>query len=199
MMRGLFLLLLCLITLPALASSGQKSAPALLDPKDEKPLTASELSTYFKDCKYNIPRRFTPDAREHFCGCTALKLKDEKFRPSELKAMSQPKNFVITNKTFERYASRVVAPCLDMPTEQIEYLTCVLDSSIDPRINYIPGYCTCVARKMKAHVRKNAAADILLSFGTKNFVYSDPMDAMWNNSNYLKTLNKAQKTCITGG
>lgn len=186
------------MSLPALASS-QKSTPALLDTKEEKPLTQAELSRYFSDCKYNIPRRFTPDAREFFCGCTATKLKEEKFLPSELKAMQSAKNFVITNKTFEKYASRVVAPCLDMPTEQIEYLSCLLDSSVDSRISYIPGYCTCVARKMKSYVRKNAAADILIGLGIKNFVYSEPVEVLWNNVNYLRKLRQSRKECITGG
>jgi hypothetical protein len=194
----IFTVCLLLPAIVAVASSG-KPAPAVTNSVPAaKPITNSELKKYFDDCVYHIPPRFTPDAREYYCGCTMSKIKEKKFTQADLDIVLKKDNWTNTNKIFGRFVTDVSAPCLDFPTEQIEYLSCVLDSSIDARINYVPSYCKCVATKMKQHARKYSAPEIMLGLGPKNYVYRDPLEAMWNNVNYIKASSRSRDECLLG-
>jgi hypothetical protein len=178
------------------SSTAPSPAPALESPKAEKPLTMAQLKTYVDDCNYHIPPRFTPDAREYYCACTMKKLDEHRFTQSHLNQLKNSKSWVASNPLFESFASNVMAPCLDFPTKQIEYLSCLLDSSNDYRIGKIQPYCNCTTKKIVNYVKKNAAPDILLSLGRKNTLYRDPIEAMWNNINYIKAADRARDECI---
>lgn len=203
-MRLIAILLLFCLCLPAISMAGSgtttqtQSQTNVATAKSTQPISNKDLKQYFDDCVYHIPPRFTPDAREYYCGCTMSRIKDKKFTKADLDIVTNKNNWSSTNKTFQRFVIDVSAPCLDFPTEQIEYLSCMLDSSIDRRIEYVPGYCKCVAGNMKKHVRKNAPAEILLGLGPKNYVYRDPLEAMWSHVNYIRASSRSRDDCILG-
>jgi hypothetical protein len=190
------LCLFLIVSAGAMASGTKTPAPILETPKAEKPLSMAQLKTYVDDCNYHIPPRFTPDAREYYCACTMKKLDEHGFTQSHLNRLKDSKSWVASNKLFESFASNVMAPCLDVPTKQIEYLSCLLDSANDYRIGKVQPYCNCVSKKMVSYVKKNAAPDILVSLGRTNTLYRDPIEAMWNNINYIKRADRTRDECV---
>lgn len=100
------------------------------------------------------------------------------------------------NKTFEKYITTAVAPCLDMPVEQIEYLECLLDTTVDIRVRYIPPYCQCVARKARQHAEQFADAEIITRLIQYPSGFKDPVNALWDNPRYIGAKSQARNDCI---
>lgn len=198
------LLIFCLMCLyPAISIAAdtitQKSAANLTaPPATNTPITNAQLQKYFDDCVYKIPPRFTPDAREYYCGCTMTNIKAQKFTQSDLDTLKNKKNWIAANPTFERFASKVMAPCLDQPVKQIEYLSCLLSSETDYNMHSPPQFCSCYSTKMKKHASKFAAPEMLLQLGSKNNFYRDPLDALWANRDYVRATLTAREDCIIG-
>lgn len=145
-------------------------------------------------CLAKVPERFTPDAHHTYCACTSAATQGT-VRLGELAEMQKKENRVIGNKTFENYVQNVVAPCMEMPVEEIEYLYCVLYKSNDLRISYIPTYCKCVGKKMRDHVKKLASANILLELANTTRMKSDPIQALWKSEDYQRALENSRDSC----
>lgn len=199
----LFIAVLLLSTLafasgaPASAQQSQSAAPKLqaLDAGDNDPIPSKIINDMFASCKYNIPERFTPKAREHYCACNAAAVQGN-FVMKEYKELQTASGRKPTNKLYEKYITTAVAPCLDVPVEQIEYLDCVLDTMIDIRVRSIPPYCKCVALKAKAHVVQFGDAEIMTRLIQYPKGFKDPVNALWDNSKYLRAKVQAKNDCI---
>jgi hypothetical protein len=100
------------------------------------------------------------------------------------------------NKTYEKYLATAVGPCMDIPSEQISYLECLMDTSTDIRIGQPLQYCRCISRKVRKHVEKAAAPDIITRILTYPGVFTDPTDALWDSREYNISLSQARDTCL---
>lgn len=145
-------------------------------------------------CLSKVPERFTPDAHHTYCACASAATQGT-VRLGELAELQKKENRVIGNKIFEGYVQNVVAPCMEMPVEEIEYLYCVLYKSNDLRISFIPTYCQCVGRKMSEHVKKLGSANILLELANTTRAKGDPVQALWKSENYQRVLEESRDSC----
>ncbi len=210
-MKRALLILFLLMAFPALsfAQTQKKAAPSfetlkttpapapeLKGPTEENgPVSNDTINTYYKDCRYNIPERFTPKAREYYCACNAAATQGN-FLMKEFTELQKPETRKAQNKLFEKYVTKAVAPCVDQPVRQVEYLECLMDSSLDLRIGYVPGYCNCVSKKISEHAAKYADVEILTALYRYPDNQTDPVDALWKDSKFISTKSKAYDECI---
>ena len=89
-------------------------------PRDVIP---NDIATKIYDqCLSKVPPRFTPDGHQYFCTCTAAAIQGN-LRLSELREIQNKRNWKLGNKAFEKYIHTSVIPCLDMPVNDIAYLS----------------------------------------------------------------------------
>ncbi len=200
MKLALFICLIWMTSLSGLAHASANSAPApklTVENEETGPISIELANKVYENCLFHIPSRFTPEAREYYCACNAAALRGN-FKMDEYRDLQRQSNRKPGNKTFDKYIHTAVAPCLDMPVEQIEYLACLLDMSNDVRVGYIPGFCGCVAKKMKTHAKALGEAEIMERLASDPN-YKDPVDALWNNMTYLRTKYSSRNECLLEG
>ncbi|PZP54546.1 MAG: hypothetical protein DI586_09590 [Micavibrio aeruginosavorus] len=201
MKLALFICLMFLAALPGLAfaSSNAPPAPKLkVENEENGPISIELANQVYENCVFHIPSRFTPEAREYYCACNSASLRGN-FKMNEYRELQRQSNRKPGNKSFDKYIKTSVAPCLDMPVEQIEYLACLLDTSNDVRVGYVPGFCGCVSKKMKTHAKAMAEVEIMEKLSSDPNAFKDPVDALWNNTLYLRTKYNSRDECLLEG
>ncbi len=169
----------------------EKLPPAI----QKKDMISKEVATaIFKQCRSFYPRRFTPSALDTYCDCsmTATQLA---LTSQENVDLQDKKNQVITNPVYQKYVTYVVAPCMDMATQDIEYLGCALDRFADSRVANLPRYCQCVGREARDHVTEFGDVDIMITMKTNPRV-TDPFEALWMNDKYMQSVRNAKDKCL---
>lgn len=157
-----------------------------------------ELVTKISDrCLSKVPPRFTPDAHQYYCACTAAATQ-AMIKMSELRELQKIENWKLGNPVFEKYVHEVVAPCIDMPVDDMEYMSCVLNRETDWRIDSIPLYCKCVSRAVKEHVTKYGEGEMMIEWGNPNKRFDSPLSALWHSDTYNYYKQKYSGQCIGG-
>ena len=199
MIRALVICLILITLSGAAFATSSTPAPRLkLENEEDGPIPSKTINDVYESCLYHIPARFTPEAREYYCACNSASLQGN-FRLSEYRELQRQSNRKPGNKTFDKYIKSSVAPCLDRPVEQIEYLACLLDMSNDVRVGYIPGFCGCVSKKMRKHAEALGEAEIMAKLAQDPSAFKDPVDALWNNPKYLSTKYSSRDDCMLEG
>ena len=199
MMKLVIFILCMMIATPGFATSQKSVTPKLKVANEESgPIPSNIINDIYENCLFHIPQRFTPEAREYYCTCNSASLQGN-FRMNEYNDLKKISNRKPGNKLFEKYINLAVAPCLDVPVKQIEYLACILDTSNDIRIGYPLSYCSCVSDKMKAHAKALGEAEIMTKLAQNPGAYKEPLDALWNSQNYLSAKYKSRDDCILEG
>lgn len=187
---------MCLWTAPALAQQaparGQLEGAGVLDP--DGPIPESVISQYYKQCRSYYPPRFMPDSLEYYCTCTSVAMRDT-MTGAEYENLQKRNAKKVGNPVFEKYISKIVAPCLDKPTEDLEYFSCVLDRDADERLSSIPRYCKCVSSKMRSHVNRFGDADMMISLSQSNSA-NDPFEALWSSTDYMRAKITSREQCL---
>ncbi|HNQ92303.1 MAG TPA: hypothetical protein PKI93_05160 [Alphaproteobacteria bacterium] len=162
-------------------------------PEDKIP---NEIGDKLYDrCLSKVPPHFTPDAHYNYCACTSAATVAT-MKMSELRGIQSQKSWKLGNKAFEKYVGEVVAPCLDMPVEDMEFMSCILYRGNDWRINRIPQYCKCVSVGVREHVKKFGESELMIEWGTPNKNYDSPLEALWNSPEYNRNKNDVRERCI---
>lgn len=202
MMRAALLALLCLILssgVPAMAQDASAPTKGMLEkvaPLVEKKdmMSQAMANTLFKQCRAFYPRRFPPSALDSYCECSGAATQAV-MTSDEYTSLQDEKNRVVTNPVYEKYVTYVVAPCMDTPTQDIEYYACIMDRFADMRINHIPRYCQCVGREMRDYVRQFGDTDMLISLKTNKRV-TDPFEALWLSDAYVEKTRNSRDKCV---
>jgi hypothetical protein len=197
-LRGAFILLLAIMLFRpavAVAAAGGPAPQLSTEGEENGPIPAKEIGDYLANCKFNIPARFTPDAREYYCTCNAAAVQGN-FLMKDFRALQNRNNQRVGNALFEKYMSVAVAPCMDFPAQQIEYLGCLLDHSLDPRIRYVPGFCSCLGKKVRNHVQEYGLSDMMLRYGTYRDTFRDPVNSLWDSRSYVRARLRARGSCL---
>lgn len=160
---------------------------------DQIPLeTVNKISD---KCLSKVPPRFTPDAHQYYCACTAAATQAT-MKQSELRDLQKFENWQVGNKTFEKYVHEVVSPCLDMPVDDMEYMSCILNRSNDWRIDNIPMYCKCISRAMREHVAKIGESEMMIEWGDRGKSYDSPLSALWFSDSYNQHKRQSGRQCV---
>jgi len=146
-------------------------------------------------CLSKVPPRFTPDAHQYYCGCASTATQAT-IKMKELRELQSQKNWKLGNKTFEKYIHNVVAQCIDMPVEDMEYMNCILYRGTDWRIDRIPQYCKCVSNGARKYVKDFGEADLMIEWGDTKRTYESPLDALWYSRGYNNKKREVSENCI---
>lgn len=168
-----------------------------LDEVESEHPSAKLTNKVYDRCLSKMPTRFTPDALQYYCACSAAAIQAN-LTVKDLKDLQNEKTRKAGNTTFEKYVTQTVSPCIDMPVEDIEYLYCVLYRSNDWRISYIPRYCKCVSNTTREYVKTYGDADIMISWGSNSKDFKDPFEALWDSSSYQSKRDQIREECAAG-
>lgn len=185
---------------PSLAQGIQteSASDAIQQPKD--PVPASEIVTprtakiYMDKCLSKIPRKFTPDAHEDYCLCSAAKLRTD-FTNSDMEALSTPASRKPGNPAFEKFIEKIVSPCMEKPIIDISYMQCIMDRSMSPLIYSIPAYCQCVGEHMVPFIQAQATSTIMVNMASYPNDFKEPLDALLRSQNIINARKNAYKEC----
>ncbi len=192
-----FLLTLCLLlaSLPAWAQDaglqrGQLEKSQTFNP--DAALSNEQTEKIYQECRKVFPPRFTPGTVEYYCTCSSAATQGV-LTSGEYESLQIERNRVTTNPVYEKYVTQVVTPCLDTPTMDIEYYSCVMNRSIDPSIKNVIKYCECISNRLYKHVQKQGDADAMSRLD--NRFNRDPMEALWMSEGYLNATRQAYEQC----
>lgn len=212
--KGLIAAIIAVLVVTALPSSAK--AMSLYDPSKRKKIASTlmpvlppdqliagiqgtvskETANFLSDrCLSKIPNRFTSEALQYYCACTAAATIGT-MKMSELYELQDSRNWKVGNKPFEKYVTEVVTPCLDVPVEDMEYESCILYRGNDWRVNNFPQYCKCVSKAVRGHVKEWGTSEIMMEWGKPGVVYDTPLDALWENSTYNQYKNQFRTQCV---
>lgn len=167
-----------------------------IDDAEQSPISADIGNKIYDRCMSRVPQKFTPNAHSYYCTCSAAATVGNLTR-SELKEMQNRKNWVAGNKTFEKYVSDVIAPCMDVPIDEIEYLSCALNTRNDPRINDIPNYCKCVKAGIGLHFRDHGVEDLIIGWRNGSSKSSqDPVTTLWESDAFQNERERSRDACV---
>lgn len=162
--------------------------------RTEDMMSKEMANALFKQCRSFYPRRFTPKALDDYCDC-AITSTQVTLTAQEYADIQIPRNQKASNPTYQKYITGVVAPCMVIPTLDIEYLACALDQFADIRISHLPKYCRCVSQEVSQHVADYADVDILIGMSS-NPKITDPLEALWINPKYLQSMRQSRYSCL---
>jgi len=146
-------------------------------------------------CRSRVPARFTPSAHDDYCTCAAAATQGT-MTIGNLRTLQKEANRKLGNATFEKYVENVMKPCMEIPAEDIEYLSCISSAQNDWRIKLPIPYCRCVSRGMKDHFVKNGLEEMMLSWPYPNNVgEQSPVDTLWDSSQYIKEREIQKSEC----
>jgi len=198
-------LVFCLSVLPALsyaADSGTSTADGptrgqlkkMQTLNDSSPIPKEAIVGFYNKCMAKMPKRFMPGSLELYCGCASAALQGE-LTSAEFEEIKIEKNQKIRNRAYEKYVTKVVAPCMATPTQDIEYYSCVLDRTLDVGISSIPRYCQCVGYEMSKKIQSEGDSYIVQGMGQHEWI-KDPIESLWQSNEYKATKADIRKDCI---
>ncbi len=163
-------------------------------PDDAIPLAA--IKAINDRCMSRVPSRFTPSAHENYCTCSAAATQGT-ITVGELRDLQKETNRVLGNKTFEKYVTNVVKPCMEIPIQQIEYMFCISSTQNDWRIRLPIPYCKCVSRGVQKNFEKHGLENMMIGWGTgQKMGDQDPIDTLWENNVFLKSRSQIKDKCV---
>ncbi len=151
------------------------------------------IAKIYDRCMSRVPNRFTPDAHQYYCTCSAAATQGT-ITNGDLRALQNKKNRVLGNTSFEKYVHNVVKPCMDEPVEDMEYMYCIMYRDNDWRIKLPIPYCKCSSQGVRKYFEKSGEIDIMIAWGG-GIKYEDPIDAMWNSASFQSARTGQRNSC----
>lgn len=147
-------------------------------------------------CMSRVPDRFTPDAHRTYCACSSAATQGT-VTVGELRELQKEKSRVLGNKTFEKYMTNVMKPCMTDAIEDVEYMFCIMSRDNDWRIRLPIPYCKCSSRAIKKDFETFGLEHMMISWGRSDIRPDEsPVDTLWSNSQFLKTRELKKEECV---
>lgn len=161
----------------------------------EERVSPKTAALFMDKCLAKIPRKFTPNAHEDFCTCSAAHLRLY-FTNGDLTMLDKASERKPGNPAFEKYVTEVIAPCMEQPIVDITYVACVEDRSNSPLISHIPKYCQCVGERLSPFVKNVGGSTILANMAAYPASYKEPLDTLLRSEELISERNKAYRSCF---
>lgn len=148
-------------------------------------VTTEQANNYYTNCvtqAAQTEQRFSKQSQELFCACTSARLSQGVFSVEDMKAMTDTAN-PNARQSMNKMIVNVYAPCMDEPTREYHYNTCVTNPQVDRLGGNKETLCRCAADQVANHLRANGAKqfqDILSR--DPNIV--DPMQALYDDQGF---------------
>lgn len=148
-------------------------------------ITSEQANNYYANCVTQAAQseqRFSKQAQELFCACTSARLSQGVFSLEDMKAMTDTNN-PNARQSMNKMIVNVYAPCMDEPTREYHYNTCVANPQVDRLGGNKEQLCRCASDQIAAHLRTNGAKqfqDIL----ARDPNIADPMQALYDDQGF---------------
>lgn len=169
--------------------------------KTRKPLDSGELVSkeyaqqYYEECSAKLPRRFTPEAHEEYCTCTAAAMQ-ALITTSDVYYMNNEPRTDKGKMALVKMTEQVYIPCMEFPVQEIVYLECLLNRQKDRRIQNIPQFCTCVGAKVANYTLDSGALEALNIYLYYKEHFESPVDALLHSPGFISKKKFAGRACL---
>lgn len=184
-----FALIAAMIVLPVTALSiGAAHAQTRVSPE--------QANSYYASCRENAAAtemRFSPAAQDMFCACTAAQL-TQNFTIEDMQVMTDPQN-PNAREALNRMIVQVYAPCMEEPTREYHYNSCVGNPQVS-RLNGNPEQlCRCAADSIAAHLKQNGPRQFQEILARDPNVV-DPMQALYDDPAFRSFAQSQLLGCV---
>lgn len=157
------------------------------------PIDRETANAYFLNCKANPDPRFSEQAQEQFCGCTASQMLTG-FTVEDMQMINTP-NDPAARKAVNKLMINIYAPCIQFPAKEYHYQTCVKE----PKTKILGNperLCACAADQVAGYLQSNSK-NLLRNILRRDPNIVDPMQAIYNDAEFQKFAQSRLAGCIT--
>lgn len=155
------------------------------------PVDKETANKYYQNCAAQSDPRFSQDAQNLFCACTAVKL-IENYTIEDMQATARQD--ASARKATNKMITDVYAPCIRYPAREYHYQTCVEDPKTQ-LLGHAEKICGCSADKVAEHLQANASK-MLGNILRRNPQTMDPMQALYDDKNFQRVIQSKVTSCI---
>lgn len=173
------------------------SAQATGNPAPQGSISKQQLDQYYMTCVNNAAAtetRFSPQAQQQFCACTASKIMEGRFSLEDMETMSDtssPNSRMAMNKMIVN----VYAPCMSIPTQEYHYTQCVANPQTATLTQKPEKLCLCAATAVAKYMDQNGPA-LFQSILGSNPTIEDPMGALYQNPQFQQYAQSQLMGCM---
>lgn len=148
-------------------------------------ITKEQANNYYANCVTNAAQteqRFSKQSQELFCACTSARLSQGVFSVEDMRAMTDTTN-PDARQSLNKMIVNVYAPCMEEPTREYHYNTCVQNPQVDRLGGNKEQLCRCAANKIAEHLRTNGAKQFQEILSRSPDIV-DPMQALYDDQGF---------------
>jgi hypothetical protein len=150
----------------------------------QTPVSKDQANSYFNNCVQTASKteqRFSPDAQQMFCACTAARL-TQFFSIEDMATMTDTTN-PRARDAMNKMIVNIYAPCMEFPAQEYHMTQCMAN----PQVSRLPGnpqqLCQCASNGVAQHLKTNGA-QMFQEILTRNPMIEDPMQALYDDPQF---------------
>ncbi len=153
------------------------------------------VNAYYNRCLNTVFQDLAPETRQEFCACTSAHIKDA-MRQTDLETLATGKGKPVDAVEL---ATKVMAPCLAAPMEELEYNTCMGDIS---QAHYYKtndafnGSCHCVASGIGEFIGNYGGDLMALLVKMDPKMANDPTNSIRQSGQYVSERGQLNNECL---
>ena len=154
-------------------------------------ITKETANQYYLNCKAKPDPRFSEQAQDMFCGCTATKLMSD-FTLEDMQSIGKQDQSGrdATNKMIVN----IYAPCIQYPAKEYHYQSCISN----PKTSILGDaqkLCSCASEQIAVHLQSNAKLMFQTILRTNPNI-TDPMQALYDDPRFQSFAKQKLMGCI---
>ena len=182
-------LLFILLLVPFTAYAGSGSAPYT-------PVSKEMANKYFANCVQSsaaTEQRFSPDAQQMFCACTAARL-NQFYSVEDMTLMNDTAN-PDSRLALNRMIINIYAPCMEVPMKEYHYAQCISNPQTAQLSSNPQAMCQCAAEQLGIQM-KVYGSQLFEQLLARSPLNEDPMTAIYNDPSFQTMAQKKAIECL---
>ena len=157
-------------------------------------ISADMADAYYQDCKSKErPKNLRADSQDKLCACTASKM-IETMTTDDVRDLTN-EDQEIARDAFNFMLVNVYAPCMELPTRDHYYATCISNKQTHLITKEPQVMCECVSNKVSTYIAQNGP-DVFEEILERNPNVQDPMAALESDTKFQNYVKKQGIGCL---
>ncbi len=150
-------------------------------------------NAYFENCIKAPPTTMSERGQQMLCACTAARL-TQFFTLEDMQAMSSNQT-AIARPAFNRMLINVYAPCMEEPTREYHYKSCIENPQTAMLGKHPDGLCSCAANALATHMRFHGS-EIFTQILAREPMITDPAAALFEDPEFQTLAQQKVMDCL---
>lgn len=162
----------------------------------QTPVPKDKANEYFSHCVQSsaaTEQRFSPEAQQNFCACTAARL-TQFFTIEDMQTMTDTTN-PNSRLAMNKMIINIYAPCMEIPMKEYHYAQCIANPQTAQLSQNPQALCQCAAEQLGIQM-KVYGSQLFEELLARNPLNEDPMMAIYNDPSFQTLAQKKTIGCI---